>query len=51
MSVLVCTARMVRHARWGTDDIAEGFLRFSCGIEDTADVLAEVTKALNAASR
>jgi Cystathionine beta-lyases/cystathionine gamma-synthases len=40
-----------RRARWGTDDIAEGFIRFSCGIEDTADVLAEVTKALDAASR
>jgi cystathionine gamma-lyase len=40
-----------RRARWGADDIAEGFVRFSVGIEDTADVLAEVTKALDAASR
>ncbi|MFL5844869.1 MAG: PLP-dependent transferase [Solirubrobacteraceae bacterium] len=40
-----------RRARWGADDIAEGFVRFSCGIEDTADLLAEVTKALDAASR
>lgn len=38
-----------RRARWGADDIAEGFIRFSCGIEDTADVLAEVTQALDAA--
>jgi cystathionine gamma-lyase len=40
-----------RRARWGGDDIAEGFVRFSCGIEDTADVLAEVVKGLDAASR
>ena len=40
-----------RRARWGGDDIAEGFVRFSVGIEDTADVLAEVTRALDAASR
>jgi cystathionine beta-lyase/cystathionine gamma-synthase len=26
-------------------------VRFSCGIEDTADVLAEVVKGLDAASR
>jgi cystathionine gamma-lyase len=40
-----------RRARWGTDDIAPGFIRFSVGIEDTADVLAAVTTALDAASR
>ncbi|MDX6664550.1 MAG: cystathionine gamma-lyase [Solirubrobacteraceae bacterium] len=39
-----------RRARWGTDDIAEGFDRFSVGIEDTADVRAAVTKALDAAA-
>lgn len=39
-----------RRARWGTDDIAEGFIRFSCGIEDTDDILADVTKALDAAA-
>jgi cystathionine gamma-lyase len=39
-----------RRARWGSDDIAEGFIRFSCGIEDTADLLAEVTRALDAAT-
>ena len=39
-----------RRARWGADDIADGFVRFSCGVEDTADVLADVTAALDAAS-
>ncbi|MCW2992428.1 MAG: cystathionine gamma-lyase [Solirubrobacterales bacterium] len=39
-----------RRARWGSDDIAEGFVRFSVGIEDTADVLAAVTTALDAAA-
>ncbi|MCW2967761.1 MAG: cystathionine gamma-lyase [Solirubrobacteraceae bacterium] len=38
-----------RRARWGTDDIAEGFIRFSVGIEDTEDVLAAVAGALDAA--
>lgn len=37
-----------RRARWGTDDVAPGFIRFSCGIEDTADLLADVTRALEA---
>jgi cystathionine gamma-lyase len=39
-----------RRARWGADDIHEGFVRFSCGIEDTEDVLAEVARALDSAS-
>jgi cystathionine gamma-lyase len=38
-----------RRARWGADDIAPGFVRFSCGIEDTEDLLAEVDRALGAA--
>jgi cystathionine gamma-lyase len=38
-----------RRARWGTDDIAEGFVRFSVGIEDTEDVLAAVAGALDVA--
>ena len=37
-----------RRARWGTDDVAPGFLRFSCGIEDTADLVADVAQALDA---
>ena len=39
-----------RRARWGSDDIHEGFVRFSVGIEDTADLLAEVARALDAAA-
>ncbi|ROT32689.1 cystathionine gamma-lyase [Micromonospora sp. HM5-17] len=37
-----------RRAQWG-DDVPAGFLRFSCGIEDTADLLADLTAALDAA--
>ena len=35
-----------RRARWGGDDVPEGFVRLSCGIEDTADLLADVEQAL-----
>jgi len=35
-----------RRARWG-DDVAPGFFRFSCGIEDTVDVVADLTHALD----
>jgi cystathionine gamma-lyase len=38
-----------RRARWGADDIHEGFVRFSVGIEDTEDLLAAVSSALDAA--
>ncbi|MDI9914517.1 cystathionine gamma-lyase [Rhodococcus sp. IEGM 1379] len=34
-----------RRARWG-DRVSEGFVRISCGIEDTADLLADVERAL-----
>jgi cystathionine gamma-lyase len=37
-----------RRGRWGTDAVADGFIRFSAGIEDTADLLADVTRALDA---
>ena len=37
-----------RRARWGTDDVSEGFIRFSAGCEDTADLLADVERALDA---
>jgi cystathionine gamma-lyase len=37
-----------RRAQWG-DDTAPGFVRLSCGIEDTADLLADVAAALDAA--
>jgi cystathionine gamma-lyase len=34
-----------RRAQWG-DDTSPGFVRLSCGVEDTADLLADVTAAL-----
>jgi len=37
-----------RRARWGTDAVPEGFIRFSAGIEDPADLLADVEQALAA---
>ncbi|HYN49711.1 MAG TPA: cystathionine gamma-lyase [Thermoleophilaceae bacterium] len=37
-----------RRARWGGDDVSEGFIRFSAGIEDTADLVADVDHALDA---
>ena len=39
-----------RRGRWGTDDVSEGFIRFSAGCEDTADLLADVARALDAAN-
>ena len=35
-----------RRAQWG-DDTSPGFVRLSCGIEDTADLLADLTAALD----
>lgn len=35
-----------RRARWGTDDVPEGFVRFSAGCEDTEDLVADVARAL-----
>lgn len=40
-----------RRARWGGDDVAPGFVRLSCGVEDTEDLLAEVAGGLAAVSR
>jgi cystathionine gamma-lyase len=37
-----------RRAQWG-DDTAPGFVRLSCGIEDAADLVADLTAALDAA--
>jgi cystathionine gamma-lyase len=37
-----------RRAQWG-DDTPPGLVRLSCGIEDTADLVADVTRALAAA--
>ncbi len=36
-----------RRAQWG-DDTAPGFVRLSCGIEDTGDLVADVSAALGA---
>jgi cystathionine gamma-lyase len=35
-----------RRAQWGGDAVPPGFVRFSCGIEDTADLVADLTAAL-----
>ncbi len=37
-----------RRARWGTDDVAEGFIRYSAGCEDPADLVADLLAALDA---
>jgi cystathionine gamma-lyase len=37
-----------RRAQWG-DPVAEGLIRLSCGIEDTADLLADLQDALDLA--
>ena len=35
-----------RRARWTTDGVPEGFIRFSAGCEDTEDLVADVLRAL-----
>ena len=37
-----------RRAQWG-DNTAPGFVRFSCGIEDAGDLIADITAALDVA--
>jgi cystathionine gamma-lyase len=39
-----------RRARWGGDEVPEGFIRLSAGCEDPADLLADVDGALDAGS-
>lgn len=39
-----------RRGRWGGDDVPEGFIRFSAGVEDPDDLVADVLRALDAAS-
>ncbi|MEV0923830.1 cystathionine gamma-lyase [Streptomyces spongiicola] len=39
-----------RRGRWGGDAVAEGFIRFSAGVEDTDDLVADVLRALDAAA-
>jgi cystathionine gamma-lyase len=38
-----------RRAQWG-DDTAPGFVRLSCGIEDTPDLVADIAAALDASA-
>ncbi|WP_030543708.1 cystathionine gamma-lyase [Streptomyces albus] len=39
-----------RRGRWGGDAVPEGFIRFSVGVEDTEDLLADVLRALDTAA-
>lgn len=39
-----------RRARWGGDNVPEGFVRLSIGVEDVRDLLADITRALDAAA-
>jgi cystathionine gamma-lyase len=36
-----------RRARWGGDDIPEGFIRMSVGCEDVRDLIEDIETALN----
>jgi cystathionine gamma-lyase len=36
-----------RRERWGTDAVAEGFIRFSAGCEDADDLVADLARALD----
>jgi cystathionine gamma-lyase len=36
-----------RRRRWGGDDVPEGFVRLSAGCEETADLVADVERALD----
>ncbi|GAA1893642.1 cystathionine gamma-lyase [Streptantibioticus ferralitis] len=38
-----------RRARWGGDAVPGGFIRFSVGVEDAQDIVADVLQALDAA--
>jgi cystathionine gamma-lyase len=37
-----------RRAQWGADAVAPGFVRLSCGIEDTDDLVEDLAAALGA---
>ncbi|MFI1384311.1 cystathionine gamma-lyase [Embleya sp. NPDC020886] len=39
-----------RRARWAGNDVPEGFVRFSAGCEDTADLVADILHALDSTS-
>lgn len=40
-----------RRARWGGDAVPAGFIRFSVGIEDAEDIVADVLRALDEAAK
>ncbi|MGW2565528.1 cystathionine gamma-lyase [Streptomyces sp. NPDC001537] len=40
-----------RRGRWGGDAVPEGFIRFSVGAEDPADLVADVLRALDASAQ
>lgn len=42
------TSSAERRARWGHDDVSEGFIRLSAGCEDIEDLLADLDQALTA---
>lgn len=42
------TSSAERRARWGGDQIAEGFIRLSAGCEDIDDLIADIAQALDA---
>ena len=39
-----------RRGRWGGDDVPPGFIRYSVGVEDADDIVADVLRALDAAA-
>ena len=39
-----------RRGRWGGDSVPEGFIRFSVGVEDAPDLIADVLRALDASA-
>ncbi len=39
-----------RRARWGRDQVAEGFIRLSVGCEDAEDLIADLSQALDRAN-
>lgn len=40
-----------RRGRWGGDDVPAGFVRFSVGVEDPEDIVADVLRALDEAAK
>ncbi|AEW95539.1 MULTISPECIES: cystathionine gamma-lyase [Streptomycetaceae] len=43
------TSTAERRARWGGDAVSPGFIRFSVGVEDAEDIVADVLRALDEA--